>query len=60
MCLNSARRDSRWKEEHKRQELEEASRLQFRAPFLEPESEAVHADEAAQAGSGECQGQVVA
>ena len=31
----------------KRQELEEASRLQFRAPFLEPESEAVHADEAA-------------
>ena len=30
-----------------RQELEEASRLQFRAPFLEPESEAVHADEAA-------------
>ena len=47
MCLNSARRDSRWKEEHKRQELEEASRLQVRAPFLEPESEAVHADEAA-------------
>ena len=28
-------------------ELEEASRLQFRTPFLEPESEAVHADEAA-------------
>ena len=47
-------------EEHKRQELEEASRVQFRAPFLEPESEAVHADEAAEAGSGECQGQVVA
>ena len=27
VCLNSARRDSRWKEEHERQELEEASRL---------------------------------
>ena len=43
--MNSARRDFKM-EEHKRQ-LEEASRVQFRAPFLEPESEAVHADEAA-------------
>ena len=46
-------------EEHKSQELEEASRVQFRAPFLEPESEAVHADEAAEAGSGNAKGKLL-
>ena len=46
-------------EEHKSQELEEASRVQFRAPFLEPESEAVRADEAAEAGSGNAKGKLL-